>query len=352
MLSKVNRIWEKSIQVNPRVFIEDYAYTLSSVKEKLNINNKLLECFSNSNYIPTYVIKSLFESYLEEDDYAYYLSIPSYLITEEKKNNNDRSIPILQFKEIYEDENESLSFKLLEGSISEGIIEVAVLKESVLSSFSNQISKIIRTTSENRIKFGTEWARARLVEVVFSKDPNQLTYRWRTEPTEHERTTVEVGDKELPVTSTRNVARGAVDTVPDISHSSYVGSPSGKGRTVNFKKDTAYTMELQFTADKQWKKTPYVKINKAQIENMIDFGKVRFFCSCPHFNWGGVAYNLTLDDASIQPQNVPDDWWIQRHGRPHKLCKHLRNLLKGFKIWENKMVSITRKTALEKSIDY
>jgi len=350
MLKDTEKIWEESLKCEPNLFIESYMYSLGIIKKKLNITYKLKE--SNSHTLPTFITPHLFESFLEEDQYAYYLKVPYYLIESNDNTKTNYGLPIVSFNESYSSDHSLLSFNLLDGNIKEDIVKVAVIKEAVLNNFSNQISRIIRRTSDERIKHGTEWARAKLVDVTFNPDPDQITYRWRTEPTEKERKEVQVGDKDMPITSTRNVSRGAVATVPDISKSGYVSSPVGTGRTVNFTSDTAYIMELQFTADPQWKKTSYVKINKAQVDDMIEFGLVRFFCSCPHFNWGGIAYNLTQEDASIQPQQKPAPHWNPIHGRPHKLCKHLRNLLKGFKIWENKIVSITRKLALEKKIDY
>jgi hypothetical protein len=355
MSANVIKLWEKAInQSKENYSMENYAYTVGIVKKIIGIKEEFLREDVDFQYaIPTFVIPNLFESFMEEDEFAYYLTIPSYLIESESEEENEDCLPILGFKEVYNSNQDLIKFNLIEGKIKGDEVKVAVIKEARLDQFSNQISHIIRRTSEDRLRHGTEWARAKLVDVGFNADPDQLTFRWRTEPTEHEKTVVEIGKiKGKKVTSTRNVPRGAVDTVPDISRSTYVKSPTG-GNKVNFSKDTAYIMEIQFTAKPSWKKSPYTQITKRQISDMIKTAKVRFFCSCPHFNWGAIAYNLTLEDASIQIQKNPGKGvWNSRHGKPHKLCKHLKNLLKGFVIWENSMTGMVRKKALAKQIEY
>jgi hypothetical protein len=85
---------------------------------------------------------------------------------------------------------------------------------------------------------------------------------------------------------------------------------------------------------------------------MLNEAHVKLFCSCPHFNWGAVAYNLTRVGASIQPQDSPGEHiWLNRHGKPHLLCKHLANLQSTILMQLGKMVSGIKKFAIETKID-
>jgi hypothetical protein len=371
-------------------------YNLPTIYECYkHISGVTLKLEENASYrLPLESIPHLFEEYLIPDKNAYYVKIPTDILRGKMYEKNihdcdcghDHGTPfILLFKENYNDLNDFLDFDFQHvGDLSESeFTDVAIIRSLNLTeayskrhtnlwSFEKNkvISGIIKRTSQYRQSQGggTEVALSRLEDVEFNSSEGHITFTWHTSPTA---VRTKGGGKMTPPT---------VPTVPDIANSRYInqgkakvvvtsqdkvksGERSKKNKSkpdvnikrsysINFDDKDHYTMQIRFYENKQWKKKAYKDFTVKDIDLMFNEAHVKFFCSCPHFNWGAVAYNLTLVGSSIQPQKSPGKGiWLARHQVPHLLCKHLANLQNTIDVQRTKMVSKLKKIAIETKID-
>lgn len=91
--------------------------------------------------------------------------------------------------------------------------------------------------------------------------------------------------------------------------------------------DKRYTEIIRILDFFDWLETTPEDITKQDIEDVLNVADVQVSCSCPSFNWQGMAYNLTQLDASIYTQTIPDPVWGPRHNNDNILCKHLQGLI-------------------------
>lgn len=91
----------------------------------------------------------------------------------------------------------------------------------------------------------------------------------------------------------------------------------------------AYTVELQFDEWNRWI-DDWDNLSLDEFKDFLKVCDVRWFCSCPAWNYWGMKYQATKDDSSIYKQNISDSG-IRKGGKKTRdytghprpsLCKH------------------------------
>ncbi len=75
------------------------------------------------------------------------------------------------------------------------------------------------------------------------------------------------------------------------------------------------------------------EITRKDIKDILEVSDIKLYCSCPSFNYQGMAHRLTTFDAAIYPQVINDKIWGPRHNDDNFLCKHLQGTVNSYKFW-------------------
>lgn len=64
---------------------------------------------------------------------------------------------------------------------------------------------------------------------------------------------------------------------------------------------------------------------------------VKVNCTCPHYHWGGIKYDLSNLSSSIRKTDIANSYWGDKHGKA-TVCKHLKGLLINFSDYKNEII--------------
>ena len=106
-----------------------------------------------------------------------------------------------------------------------------------------------------------------------------------------------------------------------------------------------YIMKIRVMEFFKWLKTSPEGITNKDIEDVLEVANVKLNCTCPAYNFQGMAYYLGNEfNAAIYKQSIaPTDkksvngkviGWDSRHGKGNSLvCKHLSGLIANTKFY-------------------
>lgn len=94
-----------------------------------------------------------------------------------------------------------------------------------------------------------------------------------------------------------------------------------------------YTIEFKIIDFFKWVDTAPSEISVKDIEDTLEVAYIKLFCNCGSFHWQGSNYNLSVNNASIYPTNIPPDHWNDYHNADQYVCKHVGGIINSIKFF-------------------